>query len=197
MGPPHRTVALYGGAFDPPHVCHVLSATWAVCADGVDEVRVIPTWRHAFDKPMAPFALRCAMLGEALGHLGPRVVVDPIEQELGGVSYTVRTVEALRERLAQHGEVPRFLWVGGADIWQDRHRWRDWERLRHWIEPLILGRAGHPAPVGVDAPVELPEVSSSDIRRRISTGEPVEHLLAPGVHALIEAHGLYRAPAGP
>lgn len=192
--PRPRTVALYGGSFDPPHVCHVLAATWALCHDGVDELRVIPTWQHAFGKPMSPYPIRCEMIAAALAHLGPLVTVDTVERELGGVSYTVRTVEALRERLAaDDGVVPRLLWLGGADIWGDRHRWKDWDRLQHWIEPLILGRDGHSPPAGIDVPVNLPEVSSSDIRRRVGAGGVVDHLVGPAVLALIEQHGLYRA----
>ena len=36
-------IALYGGSFDPPHLGHVLTATYVLCATEVDEVRLIPT----------------------------------------------------------------------------------------------------------------------------------------------------------
>ena len=116
-----RTVALYGGSFDPPHLCHVLTASWVVCLPGVDEVRVVPVFRHAFGKEMAPFDTRCEMLEAALGHLGPRVVVDRIEARLvrgGGTNYTIDTVRAV---LAEEPGT-RLRFVGGTDLFESRTR---------------------------------------------------------------------------
>ena len=109
-------VGLYGGSFDPPHVCHVLVATWALCRGELDALWVIPTFEHPFGKKMAPFQSRCDMIAAALDHLGPTVRVDPVEEGLGGTSYTIRTVEALQRTYPEH----RFSWICGADAWATR-----------------------------------------------------------------------------
>jgi nicotinic acid mononucleotide adenylyltransferase len=43
-------------------------------------------------------------------------------------------------------------------------------------------------------PFELasPEVSSSEVRRRVADGEPIDDLVPPAVASLIEERGLYR-----
>ncbi len=181
-------IALYGGSFDPPHLGHVLSATHVLCSADVDEVRLVPTFKHAFGKPLTPFALRCDMARKAVAHLGKRVVVDPIEAELGGVSYTIDTVRAF---LTRHPNAD-LLWVGGADTWRDRHRWKDWEELSRLVTPYVLGRDGVAPPDGVTVQATLPAVSSTAIRESVSRGVPIDHLVPPAVCAFIEAHGLYR-----
>lgn len=194
-------VALYGGSFDPPHVAHVLVATWCVCltrADGTpafDEVRLVPVAGHAFGKRLTPFETRCAMLADATRHLGPRVVIDRVELGLPQPSYTVDTVRALVAR--EPGLEP--TWVMGADAWGERKKWREWEALSGLLGGrfLVLGRAGvpDPTPGEDDAPVievHLPGLSSSEIRRRVAAGEPYEWMVPGDVAARIARDGLYR-----
>jgi nicotinate-nucleotide adenylyltransferase len=180
-----RTVGLLGGSFDPPHVCHVLMATWGLCQSGVDEVWFVPTFVHPFGKALTDFGQRCEMLGAAIEHLGPRARIEPIESELGGVSYTVRTVDALSGR----DPGTRWRWIGGADTWNARESWREWERLETMIEPMIVGREGSPSPA--DAPI-LPDISSTDIRSRVQDGRDISGLVAEEVGAFIRDRGLYR-----
>ena len=187
MTPPRR-IGLYGGSFDPPHVAHVLAATWALCRADLDELRVVPAFRHAFGKAMAPYDLRCAMAEAAFGHLAPAVVVDRIESRLDGVSYTIHTVQAL---LDEHPGATIVL-VVGADAWASRARWHRWGELEPLVEPCVLGREGDPPPEGVDVAVTLPEVSSTAIRAAVAAAEPYDHLVCPEARAVIEQHGLYR-----
>lgn len=186
-----KTVALFGGSFNPPHLCHILTASWAVCLPEVDEVRVIPVFRHAFGKDMAPYETRCEMLEAALAHLGPRVVVDRIEQRLsegGGTNYTIDTVEAI---LADEPGT-RLLFVGGADLFESRTRWKQWERLQGLLEFVVIGREGDPDPDGVEIRARLPDVSSTDVRRRVAEGLPLAHLVPEAVRAIIARDRLYR-----
>lgn len=186
--PAPRRIALYGGSFDPPHTAHVLAATWAICRAQVDGVWLIPTFSHAFDKTLAPFEHRVAMLRLAMAHLGPDVVVEPIEATLAAPSYTVRTVEALR---ARHPETA-FVWLMGTDTYAERTRWHDFDRLQALVEFVPVGRDGCADPPGVTVPVRLPAIASSEVRRRLHAAEPVAHLLPAPVVEYIDQHGLYR-----
>jgi nicotinate-nucleotide adenylyltransferase len=183
-----QRLALYGGSFDPPHLGHVLTATHVLCTSEVARLHLIPTFKHPFDKALSPFALRCELLEAATAHLGARVVVDPIESQLGGVSYTIDTVRAFR---SAHPEA-ELLWVGGADTWRDRHQWHEWGQLEPMITPLIVGREGVPVPDGLDVTVTMPAISSTEIRAALREGAMVDHLVPPAVLSLIEDHGLYR-----
>lgn len=185
-----RTVAVFGGSFNPPHVGHVLAVAYVLAVHEVDEVLVVPAFRHPFNKDLCAFEHRAAMARLAFGDLA-RVSVSEIERELGApVSRTVDTLEALLER---HSDWRLHL-VIGADVLHDREKWHRFERVVELASPLVLGRAGvsHPeAPRAV-----LPEVSSSQIRSALARGDRgvVDSLVPRRVRDYIEREGLYRSP---
>src|SRR4051812_6311472 len=94
-------VALYGGSFNPPHLSHQLAMVCALSTAPIDELWMVPTYKHPFDKPLAPFADRVRMCELAAAPFTP-VRVCRIEEELAGESYTLRTVKALQARHPWH-----------------------------------------------------------------------------------------------
>lgn len=74
-------LAVYGGAFDPPHPGHesvlVRALEWA------EQVVLVPSHRHADGKHMADFAVRCRWLADLARRIDPaRVSCSPIEAQL-------------------------------------------------------------------------------------------------------------------
>jgi nicotinate-nucleotide adenylyltransferase len=180
-------VFLYGGSFNPPHIAHVLAVTYVLATEEVDQVAVVPCYLHPFAKELAPFEDRFAMCELAMGWL-PRTKVLRVEEELGGESRTLRTVEHLRQ---VHPDWHLRL-VLGADILLEGPRWQGFDRVAELAPPVILGRAGVVTP---DAPRPiLPEVSSTAIREAIGAGRAGEiaGLLPRHVFSYIETHGIYR-----
>ena len=189
-------VALYGGSFNPPHVGHVLGVVYALSTAPIDEVLAVPVYRHPFAKNLAPYADRLEMCRRALGWI-PHVTISTVEEELGGESRTLRTLEHLREA---HPEWSLRLLVG-SDVLADLPKWHRWDRVAELAPPLVMGRAGVDAPpvdvpwVGVrGAPSVLPHVSSSGIRAALAAGdvEAVRGLVPASVLDLVVAKGLYR-----
>jgi nicotinate-nucleotide adenylyltransferase len=182
-------VFLFGGSFNPPHIAHVLAVSYVLATEEVDLVAVVPCFLHPFAKELAPFADRFEMCQRAMGWL-PRTEVLRVEEELGGESRTLRTVEHLRK---VHRDW-RLRLVLGADVLLEGPRWQGFDRVVELAPPVILGRAGvttDQAPAAV-----LPEVSSSAIRDAIREGNAaqVAPMLPRGVLAYIQDQGLYRAP---
>lgn len=56
-----RTIAIYGGSFDPPHVGHLLVATHVLATQPVDELWFVPTHTHMLGKQLTEFTHRLAM----------------------------------------------------------------------------------------------------------------------------------------
>ena len=188
-------VALYGGSFNPPHLSHQLACAVALATarPAVDEVWMVPTFEHSFGKQLEPFEDRHAMCLRASRIFGERVKVSRIEETLGGSSYTVRTVEALH---AQHPEHELTLLIG-ADLVDERPRWHRWAELEPMVSFLVVGRHGTSlSPLGPrdhQVPIDLPEVSSTEVRRRLVTGESTVGMLDDEVARYIREHGLYGA----
>ena len=191
-----RAVGLFGGSFNPPHVCHVLASRHLLDAGIVDEVWWLPVHRHAFakDSSLAPWEHRIAMT-EAVASAEEGIVVHGIERELSPPSYTFDTVMALRER---HPDC-RFSWLIGTDILPELHRWHRWDELRKMLDFLVIGRgqADQTLPAGgrfrrLD--LTLPDLSSSSLRDDLAAGrfERVRKAVPPSVAKYLEEHpGLY------
>jgi nicotinate-nucleotide adenylyltransferase len=179
-------VAIYGGSFNPPHVAHQMAMAYVLATAHVDELWMVPTFKHPFDKQLVPFSDRVKMCDLAASPFRA-VRVSKIEEELGGDSYTLRTIKTLRERHPDH----RFSLVIGADLVGERERWHGWPELKELVPFIVVGREGSPQSKETGG-VALPEISSTLVRQRLATSEPVDRLVAAAVLDYIKARGLYR-----
>jgi nicotinate-nucleotide adenylyltransferase len=182
-------VAVFGGSFNPPHVAHVLACALVLSVEEVDRVLVVPAYLHPFAKALAHFEDRAKMCELAMAWL-PGVEVSRVEEELGGESRTLRTLESLS---SAHPDW-RMRLVIGADILAEAPRWYGFETIEKLAPPIVLGRAGVPAP-GAPAAI-LPEVSSTQVRAAIArrAWSEVEKLVPSAVLAHVRERGLYAAP---
>lgn len=177
-------VALFGGSFNPPHVGHQLLALYVLETAEVDELWFVPCWKHPFDKELEDFAHRMRMTELAAAALGPRVRVSDFESKLGGEkSRTLLTVRGLQARYPQH----EFRLVIGADLEPELPSWYGAEELRRTVKLLVVGRGGYPG----QFPVSMPMVSSTEIRKKLRTGESAQGMVCESVWAYIREHGLY------
>lgn len=178
-------LAVYGGSFDPPHVAHLLSVAYVLATAEVDRVLVVPTFKHPFAKPLAPYAHRIAMCELAMRDL-KRVEISRIEEDLGGESLTLHTLQELRRREPS----AKLRLVIGSDLVAETPRWHRFDEVRALADLVVVGRAGHPT--ADDLPVSLPPVSSTEVRRRLRAGEDVDGLVPRAVAEYAHEHGLYR-----
>ena len=159
----------------------------------VDELLMMPCFRHPFEKQLVPFEHRLAMCERAIEPLGRRVAVSDLEYRLGGESRTLNTVKAL---LAERPGA-RLAVVVGSDLVAERERWYGWSELSALVEFVVVGRAGTAAGgsvlTGNDAPpLQIPNISSSEVRDRLAHGQSVATWVPASVLDYIAAQGLYR-----
>lgn len=182
-------VAVFGGSFNPPHIAHVLAATYALSV-GFDKVLAVVVAQHAFAKELASFEHRVAMAERAFAHCAA-VEVSTIEASLPSPSYTVQTLRALHQRHPTW----RLRLLIGADVLAELDRWNEPEEVRRLAPPFLLGRLGHPHPQTPAA--ILPEVSATAVRERVA--QPAEtnqawlkRYVPADVLEYIAEHALYR-----
>jgi nicotinate-nucleotide adenylyltransferase len=163
-----------------------LSVAWALSAAEVDEICIIPTWKHAFDKEHgASFEQRVSMC-ELAFTLFEDVEISDIERRLGGVSRTLNTLEALE---SEHPEAAFRLLVG-ADVLPTTNRWHRWDEVVKIAPPLVVGRQGYPIPP--TCPISIPNINSTDVRSRLANADNVTGLVPTSVIEHIRSHGLYQ-----
>jgi nicotinate-nucleotide adenylyltransferase len=183
-----REVALLGGSFNPPHVAHVMAAYWVLATEPVSEVWLLPSFRHPFGKPLAPFEARVRMCELAAASLRG-VHVCPAEAELADDPLVGKTARTLEHLVAKHPGY-RFALVIGTDILAETTKWYRWDRVQELARVIVVGRQGHPEGAG-GGPL-LPPVSSTEIRARLERGEDVSALVPARVLRYVEEQGLYR-----
>lgn len=146
-----KTIALFGGSFNPPHRGHYEMARRVARRKTIDEVWVLPTYRHPFGKKMTPFEERLNLCRKMFKGL-KKVEVKDREKKLGGKSYTIRLI---RHLLSKHPSWT-FYWVMGADTYRQRHLWKDFEEIRKKVGFIVFPR-------GPRSPI--PDVSSTELRK--------------------------------
>lgn len=185
-----RTIAVYGGSFQPPHVGHAMVAAWLSWTGLADEVWLVPVGEHAFGKALWPFAERVALCRAMAADVGAFVQVCTLEGELAGVSYTVRTLDAIA---AQRPE-DRIRLVMGADQWAVRASWREWDRLESRYAPIVVGRAGFG---DVDGAPTFPDVRSTALRERLAQGLDLQGWVTASVERRLAEGGWRGQGASP
>ncbi len=182
-------VGIFGGSFNPPHVGHVLAASYALLVAPIDRVCVIPVYQHPFAKELAPYDSRLRMC-ELAFEGAPRVEVSDVERRLGGESRTLRTLEHLQE--VEPSWSMRL--IIGSDVVADLPKWHQFDRVAAIAPPFVLERRG----VGKTEKSLLPEVSSTEIRELARRGQQDElsMLLPRAVLDLVRDEKLYGWPSG-
>lgn len=180
------TLAIFGGSFNPPHVAHQMVVLYVLETQRVDHLVCLPSYRHPFDKALAPYADRVEMCRRMVAPFGARASVSTIEEELGGEHSRTLTV---LQALAAQSPGARLRFVIGADILPERDKWWRWSDIEALAPPIVVGRVGFPSP---DGPA-LPEVSSTEIRTRLAAGRSVEGLVPRSVIEYLHAKGLFRS----
>ena len=179
-------VALFGGSFNPPHLGHQMAILFVLETEPVDQLWMIPTYRHPFGKQLAPFADRLEMCRRAARGFGERVLVSEVERELGQESS--RTYDTVVELRRRHPGISLRL-VIGEDILAERHAWHRWDDLVALAPPIVLRRSlGAGARAGL---VELPSISSTEVRNALAAGHSAVPLVPAAVMDYIAQRGLY------
>jgi nicotinate-nucleotide adenylyltransferase len=187
-----RTLAVFGGSFNPPHVAHLLVATWVLETRPVDGVVCVPCYRHPFEKQLAPFDDRVELARRAFATLGARVSVSTVERDIDkGDGTPSRTLDTLHALVAHEPGV-RLRLVIGADILPERAKWYRWDEVERLAPPIVIGRQGYAAPPELGALVDMPGISSTDVRARLARGEPVDHLVPRAALEYIKDRNLFR-----
>jgi nicotinate-nucleotide adenylyltransferase len=183
-------VALFGGSFNPPHVAHQMVALYVLETARVDQLWFVPTWKHAFHKPLAPFENRLRMCELAVKGLGARARVTEIERTIGGPSRSLNTVRRLRKLHPTH----TYSLVIGSDVAEEVPMWYRAADLQALVSFIVVGRRAAKGAADHSA-VTMPEVSSTEVRNLLRAGKSPEGLVPRTVLDYIYRHGLYREPA--
>jgi nicotinate-nucleotide adenylyltransferase len=195
VAPSGPRIGIFGGTFDPIHSAHLELAEVVRVTLALDRMLLVVAnrpWQKEDERPVTPAEERFAMV-EAAVEGWPGLVPSRIEIDRGGPSYTIDTV---RQLLDDEPEAEVTV-VVGSDVVGGLTTWHDQEALRDLVTLAVVGRPGvDPAPVpagwrAVSVPAAPFDLSSTELRRRLEDGEPVDGLVPEAVIRCIHQRGLY------
>ena len=196
-----QQIGLMGGSFNPIHCGHLNMGRAALESGVVERVLFLPSGnpphkRAGLEDKLHRLAMaRLAVMGEA----DMDVCAEEIERE--GVIYTVDTLTILHEKMPDC----RFHYLIGADTLRVLHTWRRPEDVIRLCAFLVVMRPGEDEAKmheiadtwrekGADIaflPCELMDISSTQIRARLESGQSLDGLVPEQVEAYIQKNGLY------
>jgi nicotinate-nucleotide adenylyltransferase len=198
-----RRVGVFGGTFDPPHNAHLVAASAAREALGLDRVLLMVAgdpWQKTALSGVTAADHRLAMT-QLLVDGNDGLVVSDLEVRRSGPSFTVDTLAELAA-----ADV-RLVLILGSDAAAGISTWERPEEVLELADIAVVERPGleSVSQLGSDlwsmAPdghrverVIIPrlDISSSDLRRRLRGGLTVCGLVPPAVSSYAAHHGIYR-----
>jgi len=217
---PRRSVALFGGTFDPVHAGHIAVAQAAQKRFHLDAIYFIPSSRppHKSKPALTPFVHRYAMVALACSD-HPEFILSLAEAPVDGASpHVFYTIDTIRRFHREHPEDVLYFIVG-ADQFLEIPTWKNYEALldscnfivasrpgfrldalRLVIPPEKLGRTATQDPHKIvlrKTVVHLlttvaSHVSSTEIRHRLERHQTIHGLVPAPVEAYILGQALYR-----
>lgn len=215
-----RSIAIFGGTFDPIHSGHLAVAEAAERLFYLDATYFVPSSRPPHKKrvELAAFSHRYAMVAlAAAGHSTfiPSLAEAPPESGVAEAFYSIDTVRRFRREYPRD----RIYFILGADSFLEITIWKSFEALLDSCDFIIASRPGFrldtvrevlPSRMLGGKPACEPdaialrkstvhlltavssEVSSTEIRRRRKSGASIHALVPEGVEDYILKQALYR-----
>lgn len=181
-------IGLYGGSFDPVHIGHMAVAKSAKEQFRLDKVIFIPTGNMPHKKgTVATNTERVKML--ELSFEDDAFSVSCYEINRKEISYSADTVEHFKSIFPED----ELFFIIGGDSYAYIDRWYQPERIFASSTVLVYPREGENIlPPAVELKVQPVRVSSSEIRKKINSGENVSNLLKKEVLDYIIENNLYQ-----
>ena len=193
-----RKTAIYSGSFNPLHIGHLAIIKHMIEEAGFDMVYLIVSPKNPLKDGIssATGTDRYKAAIEAVRRHFPTdsyaaeqegpVKVDDIELNMPEPHYTIRTLDALKKREPEN----IFTFVMGADNLSDIRRWRDYTRILKEFGVAVYPRKGFdldkikqdllnedPAYKIQILNAEMVDISSTEIRNALASGQDISHLL--------------------
>ena len=186
-------IAVYGGSFNPLHIGHLAIMKYLIGEGGFDCVYLIVSPKNPLkdgisaDSGIDRYNAAIEAVKRHFPDTNERLVkVDDIELNMPAPHYTIRTLDALKERELENS----FTIVMGADNLADMRRWKDYIRILTEFGAAVYPRKGFdleaiksdlisedPAYRIDIMNAEMVDISSTTIRNAIAEGQDVSRWL--------------------
>lgn len=207
-------ITLFGGSFNPPHLGHLIVIQQAFeLIPNLNELWILPCYRHTFQKNLAPTEHRLAMsqllINELPEYIRKKTQLCPIEINFKLSGETYEALQKLKSEekylkktmslLASKSQFPTsYSFLMGTDQLKDFKKWGNWQKLLKKMPFYIYPRSGYknnisfPNMTLLESPTQVvTNLSSTLIRNRLEENLPITHLLPLSILKYLKINKLY------
>jgi nicotinate-nucleotide adenylyltransferase len=211
-------IGILGGTFNPIHFGHLRLAEELADALQLEQVRFIPAANPPHkDTPAISAPQRAEMVKLAIAD-NDRFVLDDRELLRTGASYTIDTLQSLRNELGATASITLLM---GSDAFTKFDTWHRWQEIINLCHIALVQRPQlggnnttlsktletflhnhysencddiHALPAGIVTMRQLTalDISSTAIRQALKCKDSVRYLMPDNVIDYIKSHQLYR-----
>ena len=208
------TIAVFGGTFDPVHFGHIEIATQLAEHLRIDSLRLMPCGVPVHrQQPIANANQRLEMLGMAIADR-PQLAIERREVEQSEPSFSI---DSLRRIRAEIGPEHTLFMCLGMDALEQLQHWHQWRQLLDYCHIVAVARPGAQRPTKPPlkrwieqhqsqqpaanesrpcghlffCSVNLLDISSTEIRQRLTQRRSIDRLTPDAVIDYIHRHHLY------
>lgn len=192
-------ITLFGGAFNPPHLGHLIVIQQAFeLIPEMDQLWILPDYKSTFLKDLTPAKHRLNMtkllINEIDFSIKPKIKLETIalDRKLSGETY--EALQLLKHTYPNH----RFTFLMGSDQLISFEKWGNWEKLIKQLPFYIYPRSGYrnkihlPNMTLLESPTQtITNLSSTLIRDRLKQNLKTSYLVPKSVLSYIQNHNLY------
>lgn len=184
-------IGIFGGSFNPVHNAHIEIIKYILDNLNLDKIIIIPVGIPSHkDNNLALENLRLAMCELAFDKF-PKVEVSDIEIRDNKVSYTIDTLKKIQNIYGKENE---YFEIVGDDCIENFHKWKDYKNILK-LSKLIVYKRGvfHKKDKNIIyLDNDICQISSTEIRDKITKGESINNFLPPQVLKIIQDNNLYK-----
>jgi nicotinate-nucleotide adenylyltransferase len=213
-------IGIFGGTFNPIHNGHVKAALEVQKTFLLDKVLFIPSYipPHKGAPDIAPPFKRLQMIKLAVASF-PQLIPSPVEIDAKGKSYSIRTLERLKQQFPDAW----MFFILGVDAFLEIDTWREYEKVLQQCHFIVISRPGYDlrktkkilggkytermtrvydsAKLGKFIThrykifllsIHALDIASKDIRRKVKRGESIAGLVVDPVEEYIRKNKLYQ-----
>ena len=187
-------VGLYFGSFNPLHLGHKIIASYIAEFTDLDRVTFVVSPQNPLKekKDLLDQSTRLQIIKSEIKGVKNLEVTD-IEFNMPNPSYTIDTLQSLKEKTPKH----EFCLIMGADNFENIHMWKNFKQILEnytiYVYPrngIIVKRNQKNIMVLHDMPQI--DISASFIRKKIYEGKDVSYLMPEKAWEYIDKMKLYK-----
>jgi nicotinate-nucleotide adenylyltransferase len=184
-------IGVFGGAFNPIHIGHLVAIEEVREKLKLDKVLFIPAFKPPHKNNLVSYKHRRNMVALAIRN-NNCFELSEVEKEKGGISWTIVTLKELHKKYPKD----KLYLIIGSDQYLVLNTWKEPENLIRYAKLIVMLRPGSKCNFDkskfvITVEITQVDVASKEIRGRIKQRKSVRYKVVEEVHKYTKKNKLY------